>query len=349
MEFIDELKVFAERVMNLKDSILTEEATKNAFIMPFIQLLGYDVFNPLEVIPEFVADVGIRRGEKVDYAIQKDGELAIIIECKHWSDPLTLHTTQLQRYFNVTTAKIAILTNGIQYKFYSDLRETNKLDEHPFLELDLENPKEFALNELKKFQKAGFDVGKIIDSASELKYSTSIRTLINNELEEPSEDFVRHFAKQVYSGRLTEKVMEQFTDIVKKTFNNVFKDQVNERLHSALKKEEEAAKEEEPVEEPVSKIETTEEEMEAYQIVRSIVRAAIDVKRVFIRDKQTYCGVLVDDNNRKPICRFWLNSDTKKFISLFDSEKNENKVEIKSLDDIFKYTDKLIEAAKGYA
>ena len=133
MDFKDAIKQLSERVLKLKDNILTEEATKNAFIMPFINVLGYDVFNPLEVVPEMTCDIAMKKGEKIDYAIIKEGEPILLIECKHWAQDLNLHDNQLIRYFNVSKAKFGILTNGITYRFYTDLIEPNKMDEKTIL------------------------------------------------------------------------------------------------------------------------------------------------------------------------------------------------------------------------
>ena len=215
MDFKDTLKQLGERVVKLKDNIQTEEATKNAFIMPFIQSLGYDVFNPLEVVPEYVTDIGTKKGEKIDYAIFKDGHPSILIECKHWAQNLNLHDGQLLRYFHVSKAKFGILTNGITYRFYSDLVEKNKMDEKPFFEFDLLDIKDTQVEELKKFHKHYFDIEKILNTASELKYINEIKSLLTNELKNPSETFIKFFVAQVYSGRATEKVMQQFTESLK--------------------------------------------------------------------------------------------------------------------------------------
>lgn len=145
MDFKDEIKNLGERVDKLKNQIATEEATKNAFIMPFIQTLGYDVFNPLEIVPEYVTDIGTKKGEKIDYAIFKDDQPTILIECKHWAQNLNLHEGQLLRYFHVSKAKFGILTNGVTYRFYSDLVEQNKMDEKPFLEFNINEIKEIKL------------------------------------------------------------------------------------------------------------------------------------------------------------------------------------------------------------
>ena len=346
MEFQNKLKGLADRVANLKENIQTEEATKNAFIMPFIQILGYDVFNPTEVIPEFTADIGIKKGEKVDYAIFQDGNPIILIECKNWKENLDIHSSQLHRYFNVTKARFGLLTNGLKYRFYTDLEQKNIMDSESFLEFDIENIKENTALELKKFQKESFDIDKIIDSASGLKYSTAIREILIQELTEPTEEFVRFFTKQIYTGKIiTKKVLEQFTEIVKKATNQAFKDIVNDRLKSALNKEEEATVEEEPIEE--IKVVTTEEEIEAYHIVRSIVRTKVDVNRIIARDTQSYYGILLDDNNRKPICRLHLNGGNK-YIGLFDQNKKEERILLNNLDEIYLHTDRLLETVKMY-
>jgi len=345
MEFQNKVKGLAERVANLKENIQTEEATKNAFIMPFIQILGYDVFNPMEVIPEFTADIGIKKGEKVDYAILQDGNPIILVECKHWKENLDVHSSQLHRYFNATKARFGLLTNGLKYRFYTDLEQKNVMDTEAFLEFDIENIKENVVNELKKFQKASFDVDKIIDSASGLKYSTAIKEILIQELSEPSEEFVRFFTKQIYTGKvITKKVLEQFTEIVKKATNQAFKDIVNDRLQSALNKEEPTV-EEEPQEE--SKIVTTDQEVEAYHIIRSIVRTKVDVNRIIARDTQSYFGILLDDNNRKPICRLHLNG-SKKYIGLFDQNKKEEKILLNNLDEIYLQTERLLETVLMY-
>ena len=216
MDFKDSIKQLSERVIKLKDKILTEEATKNALIMPFIQCLGFDIFDPTEVIPEFVADIGIKKGEKVDYAIMKNELPIILIECKWWGENLDLHSTQLFRYFAVSKARFGLLTNGLIYRFYTDLVEPNKMDEKPFLEFDIRDIKETLIEELKKFHKSYFDIDLIVTTASELKYSNEIKSIILNELKSPTDNFVKFFINQIYFGRATEKVVSQFAEIVKK-------------------------------------------------------------------------------------------------------------------------------------
>ena len=168
MDFSDKVKQFSREVESKKDDLLTEEATKTALILPFFQLLEYDVFNPHEFIPEYTADVGTKKGEKVDYAVMREGKPIILIEAKAVADDLTKHDAQLFRYFTATEAKFAILTNGVSYKFYTDLEESNKMDEKPFLEINMLDLVETQIGELKKFTRENFDIDTIFNTASEL-------------------------------------------------------------------------------------------------------------------------------------------------------------------------------------
>jgi hypothetical protein len=347
MEIQNKLRALGQKVVEIKDQIETEESTKTAFTLPFIQLLGYDVFNPTEVRPEFTADLGLKKGEKVDYAIFQDGVPILIIECKNWREKLDVHNSQLFRYFHVTKTRFALLTNGIEYRFYADLVASNKMDEKPFLEFDITNLKDSTINEITKFHKSNFDEEKIVNNASSLKYTKEVKKMLAQEIEEPSENFIRMFASHVYSGRLTSKVMEQFSDIVKRAVSQFISEKVNERLHTALQKEEEQTKEEEipKIEEP--KVITTEEELEGFRIVVAILRRKISKARIHHRDTQSYFGILLDDNNRQPICRLHLNRSTK-YLEYFDENKKGTKVEIESVDDIYNYEQQLLKVIDYY-
>lgn len=351
MDFKDQVKQLSDRVAKMKDKILTEEATKNAFIMPFINCLGYDVFNPLEVVPEFIADIGIKKGEKVDYAILKDGQPIILVECKHWSADLDPHNSQLFRYFHTTSAKFGILTNGIFFRFYTDLVETNKMDEKPFFEFRIDDMKEVQIDKLKEFHKSYFSLDSIINTASELKFMSELRNLIVSEISEPTDEFTRHFAKAVYPSIVTLKVLEQFRGLVKRSFHSYINDAINERLKSALatdqQKAEQLEREELTTAAPEeNKIQTTAEEMEAFYIVRAILCAKLKVTRVAHRDQQSYFGILLDDNNRKPICRLHFNNK-KKHVSFFDTGKEE-RVEIDNNNQLYEYASRLMNTVDLY-
>ncbi|HEX9513234.1 MAG TPA: type I restriction endonuclease [Puia sp.] len=352
MEFKDQIKLLADRVSKMQDKIQTEEATKNALIMPFIQTMGYDVFNPLEVVPEFIADIGIKKGEKVDYAIIKDNTPIMLIECKHWSANLDPHDSQLFRYFHTTNAKFGILTNGIMFRFYTDLVEANKMDDKPFFEFRIDDMKEAQVEKLKEFTKTHFNIESINNTASELKYMSELRALIVKEISDPSEDFTKYFAKNVYHSMVTAKILEMFKGLVKRTFNQYINDTINERLKTALateqQKAEQIAKEEltaTPADETA--IVTTAEEMEAFYIIRAILAVKINVTRVVMRDNQSYCGILLDDNNRRPICRLHFNQK-KKQISFFDTGKEE-KMALDSNNKIYDYASRIIKVIDIYS
>lgn len=356
MDFKDQIRQLGERVARLKDNVKTEEATKNALIMPFLQTLGYDVFNPLEIVPEYVTDIGTKKGEKIDYAIMKDGVPVILVECKHHEANLDLHDGQLLRYFHVSKAKFGILTNGIIFRFYTDLAEPNKMDEKPFLEFRIDAIKDPQVEELKKFHKSYFNLDTISETASELMYLGEMRAVIQREINDPSDELTRYLTRLVYNGSVTQKVLDRFRGYVKQTFAQYINDVLNERLQLAIKQQDgvadttaAAAVESAPMtpatEKP--KVETTQEELEAYVIVKSLLHDIVDVKRIAYRDQQTYFTVLLDDNNRKPICRLWYNS-SKKYIGTFDVNKVETKHEISSNDELFKVKDLLRATVVAY-
>ncbi len=348
MDFIDELKTLSSKIAKQIDLIQTEEATKNAFIMPFITALGYNVFDPTEVTPELDADIGVKKGEKVDYAILKDGKPIMLFECKSCRTNLDQENiTQLYRYFTSTEAKLGILTNGIIYRFYTDLEEKNKMDIKPFLEFSMMEVKDSVVEDLKRFCKSSFNLEETLTAAAELKYTREIKRILSEQLFNPSEEFVKFFASQVYSGKLTQNVKLQFTDLTKRAINQFINDRINERLKSALSEETlplqpvVAQTTKEAPGEIIKKITTTPEEMEGYYLVKSILRQLIDANRISIRDTSNYCGIWVDNNNRKPICRLYFNNSKKKYLGLLDVEKNEEKVVISELNDIYQYSERL--------
>lgn len=357
MEFADKLHNMSKKLDNIADKVTTEEATKNALIMPFIHsVLGFDVFNPLEVVPEFTADVGIKKGEKIDYALLKDDEVQILIECKKYGDNLgKQHKSQLFRYFAATNARVAILTNGEKYLFFTDLDASNVMDKKPFLELDLSDIDENIIPEVKKLTKESFDIDSILGSAEELKYLNQIKKIIEDQFEEPHGDFVRFIAAQIHDGILTAGVKKQFSALTKKALKQFIYDSVNDRLKSAIGSsatlppldENSPDVEKEHDKEDDNKIITTVEELEAYNIVKAILRQKIEANRIAARDRQSYFGVLLDDNNRKPLCRFHFNTK-QKYLGIFTADKKEERIPIDSVDEIFNYSKELLATVDIY-
>lgn len=305
MEFSNKLKDFSTRIDAIKDTLKTEEAVKTSLILPFFQLLGYDVFNPYEFVPEFIADTGTKKGEKVDYAIVINNEPTILVEAKSLEQDLSKHLNQLYRYFSVTKSKFAILTNGIIYKFYTDLEEPNKMDEIPFLEINLLQLKENSIEQLKKFTKSSFDVKGILDIASDLKYTAMIKTVLSEQLKNPSDQFIKLIlGKGIYNGVKTQAVIDKFKDIVQLSFNQYISDLVNEKIKNALDCNTSNIA---PTPAPIIKkdLELSELEILMLDDIKTLLIDAIDTKQILYKKTERYIAMQFDNNVRKWICRIY--------------------------------------------
>lgn len=348
MELSEKLSSIARRGEDQVSHIQSEEATKTALVLPFISALGYDPFDTREVTPEFTADVGTKKGEKVDYAIRADGNLSILMECKPLGTNLSnVQYSQLYRYFACTDAKFAILTNGFEYRFYSDLDSQNKLDTQPFFTFDLADFNEQDIEEIKKFTKPNFDIDAILGTANRLKYTNLAKQAIAEVFHDIPEEFVKFIVGNIYEGRQTRQVVEDFTPIIKEAGKLYIKEQVAQRLRGALANNDidtrtisEPDNTQEAPQPDDDGIITTQEEIDAYNIVRSILAEEVDVSRIVMRDAKSYCAVLLDDNNRKPICRFHFNAKSIKRVGFFN-DKNESRVEIQAVSDLFQHRDQL--------
>ncbi len=355
MNFNEKIMTIADKIPQIVDSLETEEATKNALVMPFIQALGYDIFNPQEVVPEFVADVGTKKGEKVDYAIKNNGEIIILIECKQASTDLNdANISQLYRYFTTTNARIAILTNGVHYRFFSDLEEPNKMDQKAFLELNMTNIREHLLDEIKKLAKEQFDLDRMLSTANELKYTSEIKKILISQFDNPDDDFVKFFFTITNpGGRFVVSVRKQFKGYVKAAFQQFIRESVSDRLRSALEKEDGSSNtdpnngNETEGKNQKKGIVTTEEELEGFYIVRAIASQKISPNRIVYRDTKSYFGILLDDTNRKPLCRLHFNT-SKKYIGVFDRNKKETKHPIEEITDIYNFSQPILDIIDIY-
>ena len=336
MNLTEKINQLKDRAINLKDSLETEEATKNALIMPFLNALGYDVFNPLEVVPEYVADSRLKKDEKVDYAIMKDGAPAILVECKKVAiEKLDIkkHAGQLFKYFTASKAKFIILTNGIVYKFFSDLEEKNILDKEPFFVFNLLDFKENQIENLSEFHKENFNVQKVFENAGDLKFIRQFAEVLENEYRNLSDDFVKHLIdKSNLECRKTNNVIEKHKTTAKEAFNMFMSKVMKTSLNLSL--------EEKTEDKPQEEIVTTLEELEGYAIVKSLLYGVIDISRVTYRDNRSYFNVLLDDNIKKTVCRLYFNR-SQKYIAFLEGTK-ENKTPINSINDIFQFKEQII-------
>lgn len=349
MDFNEKINQFISKIENIKDALTTEESTKTALIMPFFQLLDYDVFNPMEFVPEYTADIGVKKGEKVDYAIIRNNKPVMIIEAKSVTDKLKKHDTQLMRYFSVTEAKFAILTNGINYKFFTDLEQPNMMDEKPFLEINLLNINDNEIMQLKKFAKNTFNLETISSIASNLKYTDCINDRLKKELENPSDEFVRFMISDFYAGVKNKNVVDKFRPIVKKALNQFTTDFMNEKIQIALgensitKSNTIYSKEE--VDTPKL---ITDEELEALEMIRSILECVVNKENITYKSTKSYFGINYKNDARNWICRLFLSKKGKKGIHIPDENKNPIKYEFDNIEDLKDIKDVLESIVKRY-
>jgi hypothetical protein len=347
MSFKEDVADLARRAKSAQAVAQTEEATKNAVVMPFLRTLGFDVFDPTQVIPEFVADVGLKKGEKIDYAVKLGDRIEYLVEAKSVNTNLrNAQYSQLFRYFHTCDANIGILTNGLQFWFFTDLDAPNKMDQSPFFKFDLLDYDDNAVGELEKFHKDKFSIDNIRAAASTLKYLKAAMTFIEEQWANPDEEFVRMVARGFYEGNLTKNVVESLTPIVRRAFDDLFRQRARARIDVAFDGEEQQAALP-AVDANSSLIETTPEELQGFMIVRAIAAEVAPVERVVSRDAQSYFAILFDDNNRKPVAR--LHFDGKqKFVTVFDAAKTPVRHDIARIEDIFQLREPIKAVIQSY-
>jgi hypothetical protein len=336
MEFEASIAELQATLRKHRQKLATEEAAKTTLVLPFLRALGYDIFDPDEVVPEFTCDVGTKKGEKVDYGICVGGEIKMLVECKPANGDLSIkHASQLYRYFAATDARIALLTNGVLYRFFTDAEKPNMMDDRPFFTFDLDNYRKSDLRSLAAFQRTDFDLDRIVSHAGTLKLQSEVLAELRREFAEPSDDFVRLIATRLHDGRLTESVRDRFKAAISNSISSLIRDGVQDRLESAINQ---GAPELEPIEvqESSDGIETTQDEIDGFNIIRAICASKVDPSRIVMRDAKSYCAVLLDDNNRRSIARMYFNSPTARYLGLF-VEKDERRESVTGPVDIYKH------------
>lgn len=318
------------------NSQMNEGDTKRILIDPFIRILGYDTDNQREFQTEVKADAG-----RVDYAICHDGNPVIIFECKAQSNKqLTDEQGQLRRYFSAAQPEVhvAVLTNGVEYRFFGDLDKDGIMDSEPFLEVDFRDldeddfcePDSPILSQLRTFTKAEFDIDNPKKKPREMKYSRDIGKFIDAQFNEksPGEELVEWLSREVHNGRITQRFKRELEPIVKQAIS-----EFKVRQHKALQ-------------EP-STVTTTDEERLGYQTVKNILWNIVDSNRVLMMDHETRCTIQLDDSkkSRKRICIFWFNNPQKKRLGLLD-KATEQRVSISSIDEINRHAERIRATAK---
>lgn len=358
MDFKDNILQLAEKIAKQKEAIQTEEATKTSFIMPMIAALGYDIFNPFEVIPEMDCDL-TKKGDKLDYAIMKNEQAILLIECKHCKQNLNLHSTQLSKYYAASNARFGVLTNGIEYRFYADLDKTNIMDENPFLVINMLDLLDADIEQLKKFHKSYYNENKILSTAQELQITILIKDLLTANFQSPGDEFTRYFVKGLNDGKSSQKLIELYRPILKKSISAIINETIQERLNLASKGDDAQEVDAMPTARSAevsdrlpdgvvsmdseSGIVTTQEEIDAYNIIRSILRKHISADRIIYQDSKSYFIVALESKYWW-VCRLVFGSRKKTIYFPTEGHKEQERVELESLDDIFKYADKLEQA-----
>jgi len=347
MSFKEDVADLAKRAVSAQAIAQTEEATKNAIVMPFLRTLGFDVFDPTQVVPEYTADVGLKKGEKIDYAVFIGGKLEYLVEAKSVSTNLRdAQYSQLFRYFSTRDAKIAILTNGLNFWFFTDIDAENKMDQAPFFKFDLLAYDDNDLRDLEKFHKDKFSIENIRSAAAALKYLRGAMNFIEGQWKEPDDDFVRAVAKSFYDGKLTSSVIDSLKPIIRRAFDDLFRLRAREKIDVAFN-------DEEPETLPAvgndadTRVETTPEEMQGFLIVRAIAAELVPVERIASRDARSCFAILFDDNNRKPVVRLHFNGNTK-FVAIFDAAKTPVRHDISRVEDIFQLREPIKTVIQSY-
>jgi predicted type IV restriction endonuclease len=334
MAFSDDIARLAEQVCKRMDSITGEEATKQALILPFFNTLGYDVWDPIEVIPEYISDAAQKKAgqfEKVDYAIAINGMKVMLVEAKAVKQKAEAHDGQLKRYFSWTdTAKVGVITNGVDYRFFTDLRKENIMDDEPFFSFNVLSHEPKDIENLKFFHRDNFDAAAIGRHAEEMVYVKGMTQLVGNLLRSPSEEFIRFLVGQIgtvspsyaIEGRVTSRVVEKFKPIVKKAIQMGLVDLMTRSITQEIQtpqelSEPEVVEEIEVEEESIadSRVETTAEELSAFEKIKTIAATSTNYRiEVAYRDVVAYFGVHVG-NPRWWFLRLYLTSKRKSFVT----------------------------------
>lgn len=335
------------RIESQKEGLKPDEAqTKLWFINPWIELLGYKISEMSDVVPEFQASSSGGTNHRVDYMIRKDGSEIFIIECKKFNEKVAKHGYQLSNYFNhLHKIKLGILTNGITYYFYSDVENNNVMDSEPFFEFNITDFNDEQAEILEMFSKSKFDEKAILEKARKLTYIKDIKKVLYTELTSPSKDFIKYIAEKAYlekrRGSITEKVRIMFAELVNISLPVV----INQLISNRIIKVGAVAEAEET--ESEGNIVTTQEEIDAYLIIKAIIRKNIAADRILYKDHQNYFSVRIDGRSHNTICRLYLNSKRKQ-IRIYDSSRAEQIYEIAHIDQIYDHSEKLLMASLTY-
>ncbi|TGE37674.1 DNA polymerase III subunit epsilon [Desulfosporosinus fructosivorans] len=323
MEFKEELQKLSTQIAERRIHVTNEEMTKQSLILPFIQVLGFDIYNPLEVRPEFIADFGKKKGEKVDYAIFKDSSPVMFFEAKSVNEKLHNHDAQLCRYFNSTKdVSVGIITNGIEYKFFTDINDTNIMDNKPFFVVNITKLKESDFENLAKFRKDSFNKESLTRCAEELTYASTLDNNIKELLKNPSDEFVRFLLKDFNFNRITSNIVDKFRPIVKQSISNAVLDRVSDGLYRQEVNTEPDVIVEKEIDDKIKSKEiiTTDDELKSFEYIKEMLaKYGRNVDQLGYKDTLNYFSIYVSNLNNWFV-RINLDSTHRNFITRMESE-----------------------------
>ncbi len=315
-DFLSRLKSHVEHIKNVGAHCSTEETTKQALILPMLDILGFSPYDPTKVRAEFNADfLGVKASERVDYALFCHGVPVVFIEAKAYAEKVTNHAPQLSRYFNSSpNVPVGIITNGREWRFFTDLIHKNVMDSEPFLIIDLLDSNETELSCLRRFRYDEFEPDKLRSMAEESTYFTAFTEVINSSLKNIDIDFVRYVAnKACIQRQLTAKFLDSITPIVRRSIEKAVSDMVVSGLSAPdLSKNEQQTQIQdqdadfiEGVKDIVSpeneKIVTTIDEQMLYSYSVDILGCDAEI---LLKDTETYCALLYQGKVNRWLLRY---------------------------------------------
>lgn len=319
-DFINKLQNHIEHVKRVGEHCSTEETTKQALILPLLDILGFSPYDPTKVLAEFAADFpGVKSSERVDYALYCNGQPVMFIEAKPFTANLTNHAPQLSRYFNSSLGvTIGAITNGKEWRFFTDLINTNVMDEKPFLTVDFTKHKADELVQLAEFRHDNFHVEKLRFFAEENQYIQQFKTVIKKSINEVDIDFVRYVAQQSDIQRqLNTKFLETIQPFVKQAVEQAISDTVVKGLSSPtiITAQTIEPKSNQHIEQSIQndlknithsdndKIITTVDEQELYRIITELFPES----DLSIKDTESYFSILFQNKNNRWLFRYDVN------------------------------------------
>lgn len=332
---MDELKnnltELSSKASILKNQITNEESTKTSLILPFFRMLGYDIENPQIISPEYTVGA-----DKVDYSIMQNSMPLLFIEAKNVKENLNKHVDQAKKYFNNSDVKIICLTNGLIYNFYSDMNKDNEMDNDPFLSLNIEKITDYEIQYLKQLSIDNFTM----ENYNDIIYHIKITEFIRHQLENPSEEFVRFVTNNISSRRKTKKFLDRLRKLIFKSMENVLNIISGS---STIVFNPEGCKSKASNSQAV----TTEEELEGYKIIVSILSKVFSIDNLSFKDTTSYFSIIADKKPGQWIARLCLGTK-KKSILLPDGSRNGCRYYLNSIEDLYKYEDEILESASKY-